>query len=293
VSDGGSSARYLWGEMTWPEIRTAANLDRVVLLPAGVIEDHGPHLPVDTDVILAQGVCAAAAAEAPDRVVVAPPVVHGYSPHHMDFPGTITVRASVLIDYCLDVCKSIAYHGFSKILLVNGHGGNVSALDMVAKAATLESGAFVAFISHWALEPVRRLARDLLESPGAGGMVHADEFETSLYLALRPELVQMDKAVREIAMPPSRYFWVDLISPGDRITSAGFMEPWSAYTESGVIGDPTLASAAKGQRLLAAAATGLVELANEMRERPIAKATDHHGRDRSGLVRRYPRVSPW
>jgi creatinine amidohydrolase len=280
--------KFLWGRMTWPEIRAAAKGDRVVLLPVGVIEDHGPHLPLDTDVVLAEGVCRAAAERMTDRVLVAPTVIHGYSPHHMDFPGTITVRGSVFVDYVVDICKSIAYHGFNRILIVNGHGGNVSGLDMAAKAATLSTRSFVAMISHWDLEPVKRMGPTLLESPPAGGMVHADEFETSLYLALSPEDVQMERAVREIGMPPSRYFWVDLISAGDRVTSAGFMERWSAYTESSVIGDPTLASVEKGKQLLDAAAEGLLELVDEIRRRPIGEGRDHHGDGHRELE-----IEPW
>ena len=147
-------------------------------------------------------------------------------------------------------------------------------------------------ISHWGLEPVKRLAAEILESPPAGGMVHADEFETSLYLALRGDLVQMERAVREIGIPPSRYFWVDLISGGDRVTAAGFMEPWSTYTKSGVIGDPTLATREKGERLLAAAVEGLVELVREIEQRPLPRPEDHHGRERSGLARSAPSIDP-
>jgi creatinine amidohydrolase len=287
------SSKVIWGEMTWPEIGEASEQQRVVLLPVGVIEDHGLHLPVDVDVVLAETVCRRGAEAMPDRAIVAPTIAHGYTPHHMDFPGTITVSARVFIDYCLDVCKSIAYHGFTKVLVVNGHGGNVSALDMVAKIATLEAGVFCASVSHWALEPVKRTAQALSESPPAGGMVHADEYETSLYMAIRPELVQMEKAVQEIGIPESRYFWVDLINSGDRFTSAGFMEPWSAYTKSGVIGNPQAASREKGERLLMAAVEGLVELVDEMRERPLATGQDRHGRSSSRIVKRDPRVAPW
>ncbi len=288
MSDG-----YLWGQMTWPEIRAAAEQGRVALLPVGVVEQHGYHLPTRVDTFLAESICMRAAAEMPDRAIVVPPVVHGFVPHHMDFPGTITVRGPVFIDYVVDVCKSIVSHGFDRILILNGHGGNTSVLDIAAKVVTLDTGAFCAFLSHWELEPVKRVVAELRESPPAGGMLHADEYETSVYLAFDPDGVQMDKAVKEYEVPESRYFWMDMFGGGDRITAARFIQPWSSFTESGVAGDPTVATREKGERFVAAAVEGLVELVDEMRERPIRKAVDRHGRQDSRIVGDDSRVGPW
>lgn len=285
--------KFVWSEMTWPEIREAIGEERVVLLPVGAIEQHGHHLPVDSDSLIAEEICRRAAAEMPDRAIVAPTIAYGFNPNHMDFPGTITIGIQTLVNYGIDVCKSIAYHGFSRILIVNGHGGNISALDVVAKVVTLETGAFVAMVSHFTIEPVKRAVLETKESPSGGGMVHADEYETSVYLAIRPEAVQMDKAVRELGLPPSRYFWIDQFSGGENITSASFMEPWSTFSESGVLGDPTVASKEKGERYVAEAVNGLVALVDEMRARPSRPGVDHHGWDRSDVIRNDPRVLPW
>jgi creatinine amidohydrolase len=287
------SKKFLWGEMTWPEIQQAADEERVVLLPVGVIEQHGYHLPTQVDTYLAASICARAAAAMPERAIVVPPVVHGFVPHHMDFPGTITVRGQVFIDYVVDVCKSIVSHGFTKLLILNGHGGNTSVLDLAAKIVTLDTGAFCAFISHWELEPVKRTMAEVRESPPAGGTLHADEYETSVYLAIDPDGVQMDKAVSEYEVPESRYFWMDMFGGGDRITAARFIQPWSSFTQSGVAGDATVATQEKGERLLAAAIEGLVELVGEIRARPIRAAVDRHGRDRSEIVGDDSRVGPW
>ena len=81
---------YRYDQMTWPEIREVAAQERVVVVPIGTLEDHGPHLPIDTDVRIIEAICARACAQAPDRVVLLPVVTHGYSPHHSDFPGSIT-----------------------------------------------------------------------------------------------------------------------------------------------------------------------------------------------------------
>ena len=287
------SAKFLWGEMTWPEIREASEQQRVVLLPVGVIEQHGYHLPTQVDTFLADQICRLAAAEMADRAIVVPPIAHGFVPHHMDFPGTITVRAQVFIDYVVDVCKSIVSHGFTKLLIFNGHGGNTSVLDVAAKVVTLDTGGFCAFISHWELEPVKRAMAEIRESPPAGGTLHADEYETSVYLAIDEAGVQMNKAVCEYRVPDSRYFWIDMFGGGDRITSARFIEPWSSFTESGVAGDPTLATRDKGEHLVRAAVRGLVDLVSEMRERPTARPVDRHGRETSRIVGDDWRVGPW
>jgi creatinine amidohydrolase len=282
-----------WGEMTWPEVREAAAQGRVVLIPVGVIEQHGYHLPTQTDTFLADTIARRAAARAPERTVVLPPIVHGFVPHHMDFPGTITVRAPVLIDYCVDICTSIVAHGFRKLLFLNGHGGNIPALDLAAKTVTLDTGAFCASISHFELEPVKRAVADLKSSPNAGGMLHADEYETSLYLAVDEGGVQMDKAVSEYEIPESRYFWVDQFGGDGRITAARWIQPWSAFTQSGVAGDATAATREKGERWLEAAVAGLVELVAELHARELRAASDRHGRADSEVVGSKSRVGPW
>src|SRR5579872_4348172 len=101
---------YRYGEMTWPQIKAAAAQKRVVVIPVATIEDHGLHLPVDTDVRLCYAACERAVAQAADRALLIPPINHGYSPHHMDFPGPITIAAETFIRYGLDVCKSLVAH---------------------------------------------------------------------------------------------------------------------------------------------------------------------------------------
>src|SRR4051794_19375638 len=116
MTEAGRVMKYRYGEMTWPEIREAARAGRVAILPVATIEDHGHHLPIDTDVLLCTTVCERGAALIPEECVLVPPVIHGYSPHHMDFPGTLTVNGRTFIDYVLDLTKSLAHHGFNRIL---------------------------------------------------------------------------------------------------------------------------------------------------------------------------------
>jgi creatinine amidohydrolase len=267
------SEKYRYGEMTWPEIKAAAAQKRVAIVPIATLEDHGLHLPVDTDLLLCSAVCEAAASRVPDRVALVPPINHGYSPHHMDFPGALTIGAKTLIDYGVDVCRSLAYHGFTRILLVNGHGSNTPFTDVIARLTVVETGALAAAVNYWAAPGVREAAEAIRESDQIGGMNHACEFETSLYLALRPDLVDMSKAIRELSHRPSKNYWTDLIA-GDG--PLAMMEYWSQLSETGVMGDPTKATAEKGRVLLDACAGGIAELVDEMLARETRPRKDHH-----------------
>jgi creatinine amidohydrolase len=264
---------YRYGELTWPQVREAAAERCVAVIPIATIEDHGPHLPIDADLRLCNAVCEAAVSRAADRAVLVPSINHGYTPHHMDFPGAITIGAHTLIDYGVDVCRSLARHGFEKLLIVNGHGSNTPFVDIIARLSVVETGVLTAAVNYWAAPGVRDVAEGLRESEKVGGMNHACEFETSLYLAIEPDLVDMSKAVREQSHRPSENYWTDLIA-GDG--PLAMMEHWSALSTTGVMGDPTKASAAKGRALLEAAANGVVVLIDEMRARQSAQRVDRH-----------------
>ena len=120
-----------WEELTSPEIG-ALDRDRTVLvLPLGSVEQHGNHMPLGTDTLLAQAVCLAAAEQA-GKVAVLPPPWYGFSAHHMRFPGSITLRAETLMALAEDVVGAVVKHGFRRILIVNGHGGNGGVIDVLA-----------------------------------------------------------------------------------------------------------------------------------------------------------------
>jgi len=269
--------KFRYAEMTWREVRDAAAENRVAVLPVATYEDHGDHLPVDVDVVLCTEICDRAVSRIPSEAVLAPPVTHGFSPHHMDFPGPITIEWDTFVKYVRDVCCSLARHGFSRVLVVNGHGSNASPLDLAARLSILatEGKMLCATVSHWGIRSVRELGRHLRES-GYGGTSHAGEYETSLYLALRPDLVEMDRAVDEdTRLSPS--FQSDLLAGGHPEGSDARMMPyWSTLTDSGVRGRARLATVEKGSRLLAAAEEGLVALIRELRNMEIRSRVDHH-----------------
>ena len=203
--------KYRFAQMTMHEVKDAARQDRVAVLPVATYEDHGAHLPVDTDVVLATRICDRAVSRIPQEAILVPAVPHGYSPHHMDYPGTLTIGWDTFIRYVRDVCCSLAHQGFERILIINGHGSNASPLDMAARLANVEyeSGILCAFASHWDLRRVKEVSRTLRDSD-FNGAAHAGEYETSLYLALEPDLVDMSKAVDE-RTPLSPSFSIDLL----------------------------------------------------------------------------------
>ena len=224
---------------TWPELaELAARDDVVVVIPTATLEDHGHHLPIDTDVRLieevARGACERVNA-AGGTALLFPTAVHGYTPHHLHFPGTVTLRWNVFVEYLLDLGRSLCHHGFDRILMVNGHGSNQPLVDIAARLVNVEHPSAICASCWYLVTPEsKRLLEELRES-GRGGMAHACELETSLYLAIEPGLVQMERAVKEIP-PQTEFMWMDW-SDGP----LSYMPHWSALSESGVTGDATLA----------------------------------------------------
>ncbi|HUS05765.1 MAG TPA: creatininase family protein [Bryobacteraceae bacterium] len=263
--------KYRFEEFTWPEIREAVAQNRVAVLPIGTVEQHGPHLPLVTDVLTAGEMSRLAVERIPSEAILMPPVYYSFNEHHMDFPGTISVNGETVIRYVTDIGCSLARHGFRKILLVNGHGSNVPFLDIAARNITLQSDAICAMASWWSLIP-KPLFDELRESEYPGGMAHGCELETSVLLYLRPDLVQFEKAERDITFTPSEHFYWDLQAP-----SPIFFQEWfSRYSRTGTVGDPTKATRDKGEKFVNAVAERMVRLIQEFRAREIAARVDHH-----------------
>src|SRR5205085_10485215 len=130
---------------------------------------------------------------------ILPTVPYGFNWHHIDFPGTIGIAWDHFIDYMTDITKSVAYHGFQKILIVDGHGSNVPLVDIVARRTVMETNALCASFIYTSL--IVDIAREVRESETPGGMAHACELETSLYLHLAPDRVVKEEIQKEVAVP--------------------------------------------------------------------------------------------
>ncbi len=147
-------SKYRYEELSWPEIREAITQQPVVLLPFGTIEDHGLHLPLNTDNVIVEAICEETARRAAREALRLPLVSYGLDEHHMDFPGTLTVDMLTLVQYVSDVAISVARHGFTHILIVNGHGSNAPIADLAARRVVIETGAVCGAMSpNAAIDP--------------------------------------------------------------------------------------------------------------------------------------------
>ena len=261
-----AATEYRYNRLTWADMNEAIAIQKVVILPTGSTEQHGRHLPLDVDVFLAESVCLEVGRRAPDRVLVLPPIAYGLNLHHIDFPGTIHIEPEIFIAFGLNITKSVAYHGFKKILIVNGHGSNTPLIDLIARKTVLETNSLCAALSYFSL--AMEAFNQIKDTPV---IAHADEFETSLYLHLAPERVQMDKAgAGDDVM--GKY----MSSDSTYNYPVRFNDFWGRWTQLGVHGDATTATAEKGEVIFEAAVTGLLELVNEWRDWPIAARSDQH-----------------
>jgi creatinine amidohydrolase len=256
----------LYARLTWPEVARLAEEDRVCLIPVATLEDHGHHLPIDADLRIVDEICRRAAEEAPDEVVLLPPIPHGYSPHHMDFPGPITIGWETFTKYLVDVGTSLVRHGFNRLLYLNGHGSNQNLVEMAARLVTVEHPQAVSAAAFYLSSPRGAAAIDEVRESERGGMAHACELETSIYLAIDPGAVDMELARDERSYPEGQHAWLDW-SDG----SLKVMPWWSSFSRTGVLGQPTLATEEKGKALLDAAVAECVAYVRELREKPIGR----------------------
>jgi creatinine amidohydrolase len=266
--------KYRYDELTWPEMREAIARQPVVLLPFGTVEDHGPHLPLNTDNVIVEAICLEAARRAPDEMLVMPLIAYGLNEHHMDFPGTIAVDMQTLIAYVADVAISVARHGLTHVLVVNGHGSNAPIADLAARRAVLETGVVCGAMSpNAAIDPT--LAEPTLSQmrrSTPGGVAHAGEYETAMMLHLRPDLVQMLRAVREEGQLKIAYFNWDYPEP----SVLSWQDWWSRMSESGVCGDPTVATAEFGRALFETSVENMVRFVRAFRTLPLRPRRDLH-----------------
>lgn len=271
-----AETEYRYEKLTWPEINDAIDLGKVCILPCGAVEQHGPHLPLDVDLVCPNGVAHGAGKLLPGKILVLPIVAYGYTGHVMDFPGTINNDFEHFMHHVLDITRSLAYHGFKKIILLNGHGSNMPNLDLVARRTNLETDAECILTGWWQLLTVdKKFLPNWRESKFPGGCAHACELETSMYLYLDEENVRKDKIENgdiSFNQEGSPFNFVDLFQQGP-----GTVVSWtSSYSDSGVLGEPELASVEKGKVACDEAVRQLVELVKWFHPRPKDQRKDHH-----------------
>jgi creatinine amidohydrolase len=259
---------HLIERMTWQEVEACieAGVD-AVLFPIGTTEQHGPHLPLDTDCVIAQGLATRAAQLAAGeglRVLVAPTLNVTLSWYHMQFPGSVRLSTTTFLQVFREVCDSLAQHGFKNIVAINGHGGNVAALTVAVNVYYEQTGRRV-FLAQW-----WDLAADVLAEV-EGPMIHAEEAETSLALALG-QRVEMEKATRDAwdrgaAVRDAGLPWTSLGQYGMRHAGPKVVVPMDMLRDisaSGVVGDATRARRETGERMVEAVVPRIVQVCREM-----------------------------
>ena len=259
-----------WANLKHPDFHALDLARTIAVLPVAAIEQHGPHLPLNVDTTLVEGVIAAALPHIPatQPVLFLPTQAIGFSPEHTAFAGTLTLKADTLIRLWTEVAESVAATGVKKLVLLNAHGGQVGLLDVVARDLRARLGMLV-YSVNWFNLP-------LLDAAGASVAaqfsahehrfgIHAGDMETSMMLALKPEQVDMAKAQNFASTSEDRAKLFSLLGDGKSAKLAWQMQD---YNPCGAVGNAAAATAAKGHALLDAAGRNLAQLLVEIDQLP-------------------------
>jgi creatinine amidohydrolase len=265
----------------WADLctRDFAQLDparTIAVLPVAATEQHGPHLPLSVDSVLADGIVAASLPHlAPElSVLFLPTQVVGLSPEHARFPGTLTLKAETVLRLWTDIGESVAAAGVRKLLLFNSHGGQVSVLDLVARDLRARLNLLVYSCSWFNLPLHDAQGQDLnalfsAEEHRFG--IHGGEIETSMMLALAPQRVQMDQARHFASTAQARAQQFPILGNG-RSAKLGWQT--QDYNLTGAVGHAAAATAAKGEALVQAAGRSLAQLLAELDRLPLSTLFD-------------------
>ena len=265
-----STANHFWANLKSPDF-AALDLTRcIAVLPVAATEQHGPHLPLNVDTTLVDGVIAAALADLPANlpVLFLPTQAVGFSPEHTAFAGTLSLSAETVIRLWTEIAESVAASGVKKLVLLNSHGGQVGLLDVVARDLRARLGMLVYSVNWFNLplvaengESVSGLFGDHEHRFG----IHAGEMETSMMLALDVGQVDMAKAEHFHSTAQDRAVKFSILGDG-RSAKLGWQ--MQDYNPHGAAGNAAAASAEKGKAVLDAAGRSLAQLLSEIDRLP-------------------------
>ena len=238
----------LFAEQSWPQIKEYIEKNALIILPFGTVEEHGLHLPVNVDAVIADEVAKRVGEAVKDRVpvLVMPVTWAGYSIRRMNkWPGVISIRSEILVEAWFDLMASLVKMGFRKLLCLNAHGQNPEMIKLAARRISDEYDVHVVTSNCWSMaaDTMKKIRKSQI-----GGCHHGCEFETSLMLYLT-DLVDMSKATNEDVMRYRSEFY-----PGDMFGSATggtFLSTWHVQeSKTGIYGDPTVATKETGRLLV-------------------------------------------
>ncbi|MCC6947873.1 MAG: creatininase family protein [Bradyrhizobiaceae bacterium] len=248
-----------WIEMTWEDFRAGDPARWIAVLPVAAVEQHGPHLPVGVDGYIAEGYLARVQRHLPDALPVTflPLQWIGKSDEHLDYPGTLTLSAESALRAWAGIGKRVHRAGVRKLVIVNAHGGNSALLELVARELRVQFGVLVATASWSRFGYPEGLFGEAERVHG----IHGGAIETSLMLALRPDLVRMEKAAdfqsATLAME-KEFKWLRADRP------AGFGWMTQDLNPAGAVGDARAASKEKGEAALEHGARAFIELLQDV-----------------------------
>lgn len=258
-----------FADMTWPEVEALDPERTVLVLPVSATEQHGPHLPLSVDAEINRGILRRAVELLPADLdaSVLPELVYGRSEEHQGFPGTLTIEPGRLAHVWHDIGRSLARAGLRKLVIFNSHGGQPQIVDLAARRLRVERGLLVVQADWWRLAPPAGVlpAGTLPEEELRHG-IHAGAVETSMMLFLRPDLVRRER------FADFRSASADWSARYRHLNALGAVPfAWMAQdlNASGACGDPRLATADLGERLVSAAAEALVTLLRETADFPL------------------------
>lgn len=251
----------IYQELTYPEIARIAP-DAVAVLPLAAIEQHGDHLPVMTDTAIAGELGRRVEEALPETIVLLPVLWVGSSHHHLGFPGTLSISSETYVCVLCDLCESLVSAGFRKIFLLNGHGGNQTPFaEALYRQGLKHCNKWIAAQSYWKLAAKELAGADFMETPA---LSHACEYETSMLLALREDLVKMHLAKGARAERNSAFY--DPLGYGPSLISVS--ETFDQLSPNGALGSPELATAEKGRKLFDLVTPVLTSFAKEFASWP-------------------------
>jgi creatinine amidohydrolase len=244
--------------LTWLDAQAAIAQADLAVVAVGSCEQHGPHLTLDTDSVIAQAFAQRLAADLDSRALLCPPLLYGLSEHHMGFPGTLTLRAETLLGFLSDLVESLTRWGLRRLLVVNGHGGNIDAIRLAARATRRDHGALVAGLM-WA----QLAADEIAQRVTSERYGHACEVETSVAMVLASDSLRLERitepqpvGVRDALTDP----------PSPRVDRPTWFHEW---TENGALGDPRLASIDLGEAIVETAYARALEFAKRFAEEQL------------------------
>ncbi|WAH36362.1 creatininase family protein [Alicyclobacillus dauci] len=237
-----------WGNLTWPEFVKARKTTNIAVLPIGAIEEHGPHLPLNTDNVAADAFARLVCGQTGAFLLPTMPLGQVWSLKR--FPGSLTISNDTLKAIIRDLSESLQMQAIKGLILISGHLGNMAALKEAAREVQESLQFPVMYLFYPSLNEA---SKGVMEAPTSHpSIVHADELETSILLSLRPDVVKMDRAVREYPDYPADFDVVPTF--------------WDEVNESGVFGDATMASKEKGDAIMRRVVDKAVELVEHFKK---------------------------